>query len=209
MHSGVLANTKPDDTVTKVGPYILRSYNNTSSGARNRGKANNCLTWRVALATTAPKFVGKQYLDGGFSANSSSEEASRELEKLHPNHPICLVSIGSGKHKTVGRFPPHGFTFALNNERAHDRLCELEASSDSFSYFRFEVPGLEDVLLDEWTVKTREQWPRVGKMHTLDFIERQTNEYLAQDETRIEIRACAQMVVDSYCSSRGSVLRNR
>ena len=67
-------------------------------------------------------------------------------------------------------------------------MCHSEAENpDSFSYFRFDVPGLEDIRLDEWTVGKREQWSSLGKMHTIDFVERQTNEYLAQEETRMEI----------------------
>ena len=166
-------------------------------------------------------FLGRLYLDGGLLANSASEEALKETKKLHPNHPICLVSIGSGKHKAVGRFPPRKYNrifytvkaqvaTILNNDLAHDYMCRSAAEhSDSISYFRFDVPGLENVRLDEWTVKTREQWPSLGKMHTIEFIERQTSEYLAQDETRNEIRACAKVVIDSYCRSRGTVLRDR
>ena len=165
-------------------------------------------------------FLGRQYLEDGLWANSASEEALKETKNLHPNHPICLVSIVSGKHKAVGRLPPRKYNrvfynveaavaTTLNNDLAHDYMCHSAAFSDNFSYYRFDVPGLEDVPLDEWTVKTREQWPSLGKMHTIEFIERQTNEYLAQDETRNEIRACAKKVVDSYCSSRGSVLRNK
>ena len=131
------------------------------------------------------------------------------------------MSIGSGKRKAVGRFQSRGVgrfyynyfkaavSFATRNESAHLHMCHLVAFSDGFSYFRFDVPGLEDVLLDEWTMKTRKQWPHVGKLHTIDFIELQTNQYLAQDETRISIRACAQMLVDSYYSSVGSGVSDR
>ena len=160
-------------------------------------------------------------MDGGFEANNPSEEALTELSNLHPNNPICLVSIGSGKRKAVGNFPSRGFgryyyyylraaaSFATNTESAHRHMRHLAAFSDRFSYFRFDVPGLEDVLLDEWTVKTRKQWPSSGRIHTIDFIEMQTNQYLAQDETRSVIRTCAQMVVDSYCCNRESVLIGR
>ena len=121
----------------------------------------------------------------------------------------------------MGQFPSRGFgryyyyylnaaaSFATNTESAHRHMRHLAAFSDRFSYFRFDVPGLEDVLLDEWTVKTRNQWPSSGKIHTIDFIEMQTNRYLAQDETRSMIRACAQMVFDSYCSSGGYHLVDR
>lgn len=143
-----------------------------------------------------------------------------ELSNLHPNNPICLVSIGSGKRGAGPRLPFHPLgryltyvkaagRLATDTESAHQNMRLLAALPKSFSYFRFDVPGLEDVLLDEWTVKTRKQWPSSGKMHTIDFIERQTNQYLAQDETRTMMRTCAQMVVDSYCCNRGLVLFDR
>ena len=184
--------------------------------------ANDCQIWQVALATTAApryfptaKFDGKAYLDGGFGANNPSHEASLELSNLHPSNPTCLVSIGSGKRRAVARFQsrPLGRLYsyveaavrlATDTESVHQNMCEVAARSESFSYFRFDAPGLEDVLLDEWTVKRRKQLPNSEKMHTIDFIEKQTNRYLAQDETGTLIRTCAQMVVDSYCRSRGS-----
>ena len=189
--------------------------------------ANDCQIWQVALATIAApgyfpiaKFDGREYLDGGFGSNNPSQEAFLELLTLHPSNPICLVSIGSGKRRAVVRFPSNAlvryFTYieaagrvATDTERVHQQMCQLSFLSESFAYFRFNVPGLEDVLLDEWTVKRRKQWRSLGKMHTLEFIERQTTRYLAQDETRTEIRTCAQMVVDAYCRSRGLVLVNR
>lgn len=143
-----------------------------------------------------------------------------ELLTLHPKNPICLVSIGSGKRKAVGDISSGVFgryyydylnaaAFATNTESAHRHMRQIAAFSDRLSYFRFDVSGLEDVLLDECTVKTRKQWPHVGKLHTIDFIELQTKQYLAQDETRISIRACAQMLVDSYYSSVGSGVSDR
>ncbi len=184
--------------------------------------ANDCQIWQVVLATTAAPgyfptatFDGKAYLDGGFGTNNPSHEAFLELSNLHPSNPICLVSIGSGKRRAVARFSsrPLGRLYsyvkvavrlATDTESVHQNLRGVAARTESFSYFRFDVPGLEDVLLDEWTVKRRKQWPSSEKMHTIDFIERQTNRYLAQDETGTLIRTCAQMVVDSYCRSRGS-----
>ena len=81
----------------------------------------------------------------------------------------------------------------------HRRMSCFVEYTEILSYFRFNVPGLEDVPFDEWTVKSRKEWPNEGKMHTLDFIEKQTTQYLAEDETRTDIRACARMVVDCYC----------
>ena len=81
----------------------------------------------------------------------------------------------------------------------HRQMSLLAYVSEKVSYFRFDVPGLEHVPFDEWTFKSRKEWPNAGKMHTLEFIEKQTSQYLAEDETRTEIRACAQMVVNSVC----------
>ena len=183
--------------------------------------ANDCQIWQVALATVASpgffppvKFDGNEYIDGGFSANNPSNEAFQEISNLHPSNPLCLVSIGSGKRKFVVRFP-HSWLgryynylraavrFVTDTENVHQIMSHFAATSDKLSYFRFNVPGLEDVFLDECTVKNRKEWPATGKMHTIDFIERQTTQYLAQDETRTSIRTCAQMVVDSYFRSSG------
>ena len=218
----MIAYAKPDDADTGEVPYVFRTYNNTSLDARNPGMAHDCQIWQVVLATAAApglfptaKFDGKEYLDGGFGANNPSHEASLELSNLHPSNPICLVSIGSGKRRAAARFQSHSLgqlfsyvraavSLATGTENVHQNMREVAALSESFSYFRFDVPGLEDVNLDEWTVKRREQLPNSEKMHTIDFIEKQTNGYLAQDKTRVSIRNCAQMVVDSYCHKRGS-----
>ena len=89
---------------------------------------------------------------------------------------------------------------ARGTESVHELMSDFAANPKNLlSYFRFNVPGLEDVALDEWTVKRRKQWPGAGKRHTIDFIERQTNRYLARGEIRARIRTCARMVVNSYC----------
>ena len=119
------------------------------------------------------------------------------------------MSIGPGTDTAKTRFRSFGFReirFSreqlrrnMGSEYVHGLMSSFADRPEKLSYFRFNVPGLEDVPFDEWTVKNRKEWPNAGKMHTLDFIERQTIQYLAEDETRTEIRACAQMVVDCYC----------
>ena len=171
----------------------------------------------MALAATAAssyfpvaKFDDKAYSDGSFGANNPSWEAFQELSYLHPSNPLCLVSIGSGTHTAFTRWPSFALRFhrdlvekvrlAKGTESVHELMLDTAAHPDKLlSYFRFDVPGLEDVPFDEWTVKRRKQWPNAGKLHTIDFIERQTNRYLAQGEIRALIRTCARTVVDSYC----------
>ena len=119
------------------------------------------------------------------------------------------MSIGPGIDTAKTRFRSLGFRkirckreeLRCNNgsEHVHELMSSFADCPEKLSYFRFNAPGLEDVPFDEWTVKNRKKCPHVGKMHTIDFIERQTTQYLAEDKTHAEIRACAQMVVDSYC----------
>ena len=170
----------------------------------------------VALAATAApryfpaaKIDGKEYFDGDFGANNPSYEAFQELKQLHPGNPICLVSIGPGTDTaktSLWSFGLRKLSFMMEELRSshgsgsvHGLMSVFAYDSQELSYFRFNVPGLEHVPFDEWTVKSRKEWPNAGKMYTLEFIEKQTTQYLAEDETRTEIRACAQMVVDSYC----------
>ena len=148
-------------------------------------------------------------MDGGFGANNPSHEVSSELSTIHPTSPTCLVSIGSGKRHPISRFKPRLlgrlFTYiqaaiklVTDTEKVHDMMEEMAARSKNFSYFRFDVPGLEDVVMDEWVMRKRKQLPEGNKMSTIEFIERQTHAYLSQTETEKSIRACAQKVVDSY-----------
>lgn len=218
---GVLAYSKPLSAVVGSVPYIFRTYDNPSS-TRNPGMANDCLIWRAARATSAAplyfspvNFDGREFLDGSFGTNNPSHEAIMELSTIHPTNHTCLVSIGSSKRQAASRFKsgPLGrlssfvraaVNLATDTEYVHERMRDLAARSEKVSYFRFDVPGLENVLLDEWTVKRRERLPNSERMHTIDFIERQTHEYLAQAETRRSLRNCAQMVVESHRLRRES-----
>lgn len=215
LHSGVIAYAKPADTGDTDVPYIFRTYDN-SSNTRNPGMADNCQIWQVAIATSAApgcfplaKVDGREFLYGGFGTNNRSHEASMELSTMHPTSYTCLVSIGSGKRQVVSRFKSdllgHRFSYikaavklATDTENIHENMRDLAARSEKFSYFRFDVPGLEKILMDEWKVKKRPQLPSSKSMHTIAFIEEKTEEYLGQSDTRISIRECAQMIVESH-----------
>ena len=80
------------------------------------------------------------------------------------------------------------------------RMQNSALLSKDLSYFRFNVPDLENVALDECTTKERIQLSNSEKMQTIDFIERQTFDYLAQAEVRKSVHTCAQMIV-AYCQS--------
>lgn len=182
---------------------------------RNLGLANNCQIWQVARATTAApglfplaKFEGREYLDGGFGANNPCHEASMELSSLQPACHSCLISIGSGKRHNVSRFAQSrllrslyyitaAVKLATETEVVHENMLDMAARSENFSYFRFDVPGLSDVSMDEWNVKTRKELPSRENMHTIAFIEEQTRKSLGQDDTRNSIHICARIIVET------------
>lgn len=183
--------------------------------------ANDCQIWQAVRATSAaPSFFrplkidDKEYLDAGFGTNNPGHEVSLEVSTLHPTNPVCLVSIGSGKLQAPSRSKSgllsrislfsHAQTELLSilshPETTHERMQNSALLSKDLSYFRFNVPGLEDVALDEWTTKERFKLSNSEKMQTIDFIERQTLDYLAQAEVRKSIHTCAQMIVACWQS---------
>lgn len=119
------------------------------------------------------------------------------------------MSIGPGTDTFKIRCPSFGsreigfliedLRCTKGSEGVHGLMSDITDRYEKVSYFRFNVPGLEDVPFDEWTVKKREKCIHVGKMHTMDFIERQTIHYLREDKTRTELRPCAQTLVNCYC----------
>jgi len=88
-------------------PTLFRSY-------QCRGyNANKCYIWQAARATSAaPTFFkpihidipppGDTYVDGGLTYNNPAELAVAETTRLWPQRTkICLVSIGTGRLKSV------------------------------------------------------------------------------------------------------------
>ena len=225
MHSGVIAYTKPIGEVDRGVPYIFRTYDNSSS-TRNPGMANNCQIWQVVRATTAAppyfppaRFDGREFLGGGFETNNPSHEAYMELLTIHPTNPTCLVSIGSAKRQAISRSKLGSLRLyssvqatvktATDTKTVQETMRELATHSEKFSYFRFDVPGLEDVMIDEWAVKSRKALSNSERMHTIAFIEWQTHQYLTQAETRVSIGVCAQMLVESCGLRNKESLRKR
>lgn len=131
-----------------------------------------------------------------------------ELSSMHPKNHTCLVSIGSGQRRPFSRFrwgPLKKYAYIqaavkliTDTETVHENMLDLAARSEKFSYFRFDVPGLEDIALDEWMNKRRKSESKSKKMHTVDLIEQRTHEYLAKATTRESVRRCAEMIVESY-----------
>ena len=146
------------------------------SGPLNPGPADSHQIWQIAIATAAaPTFFDpaniedQVFADGGITANNPTQEALRDMDSLHNSNlsDICVVSIGSGLI-TERRFPRYmskapETAYAKNwkiffdaasqivgqTESTHRTVNDLLEQSEA-SYFRFNIPGVKDIRLDEW-----------------------------------------------------------
>lgn len=195
---------------------ILRTYNN-HLGAQTPGAATDYQIWQVAQATVAApgyfppvKIDGEEFLDGGFGVNNPSQLASEEVSTIHDTKDVCLISFGSGKHRhtyknrsssQLGRYiglVRTAIGLVTDTENVHRHMLDLARQSDKFSYFRFNVPGLEHIAMDQLVLDPSGKRFQPGEERTIPFIRARTQEYLKQAETRESIKSCAQTVVDSH-----------
>lgn len=204
-----------DDTAYLDELRILRTYNN-QLGAQNPGPATDYQIRQVAQATVARpiyfppvKIDGVELLDGGIGANNPSQLAYKELSTIHDTKDICLISFGSGRHRSKSKnsSSPFGRFIGLvrtalelvaDTENVHRHMLDLARQSDKFSYFRFDVPGLEHIAMDQLVLERSGKRFQPGEERTIAFIRARTQDYLIQPETRESIKSCAQMVVDSH-----------
>lgn len=97
-------------------PKLFRSY-------RCRGNnPDKCAIWEAGRATTAaptffkPAFIakplpGQYFVDGGLAHNNPSELALEELNRIWPDvRRFCLVSIGTGRQKSIKIVEPSSTT---------------------------------------------------------------------------------------------------
>ena len=184
-------------------------------GAQNPGPATDYQIWQVAQATAAApsyfppvKIDGEEFLDGGFGVNNPSQLASKELSTIHDTKDICLISFGSGRHRSTSKNSSSqlgriiglvrtAIELVTDTENIHRHMLDLARQSDKFSYFRFNVPGLEHIAMDQLVLEPSGKQFQPGEERTIAFIRARTHEYLKQAETRESIKSCAQMVVDS------------
>ena len=208
-------NGFPDDTAYLDELRILRTYDN-HLGAQNPGAAANYQIWQVAQATVAApryfppvKINEEEFLDSAFRANNPSQLASKELSTIHDEKDICLVSFGSGRHRSasklrstqLGRYISlvrTAIELVTDAEYVHRHMLDLARQSDNFSYFRFDVPGLEHIAMDQLVLKRSGKRFQPGEERTIAFIRARTQDYLQEAKTRESIRSCAQAVVDSH-----------
>lgn len=162
---------------------------------------------------------GDDYLDGGLGANNPAYRVAADIEQIHGGRfPRLILSIGTGKKlavtghhrdpdERISASQPRHFRHArgsvgllaemknmvTDSEMTHrdlfTRVKDLRRDGSKYSYFRFNVPGIEDIDLDAWEPSTN------GKQ-TLDKLRTKTMEYLGKDEIQKELRECAIELVD-------------
>lgn len=162
----------------------------------------------------------KSYVDGGLGTNNpafeafceirTAQEGSARKESLH--RPL-VISIGSGQSIQTQRFAGSNLKVVISaivrlitqTQNVHNTLLEVAQRSE-LDYFRFTMdPGLKGISLDTWKVKKRG-----GKTiyKTLERIEKECMRYLKQEDMRVKLRRCAQIIVER-CSSGSTVVQSK
>ena len=141
---------------------LLRNY-------LSRKEVNiKCTIVQAARATSAaPTFFDPieiddiEFSDGALGNNNPIKAVRTELRKEFPDRPVgCIVSIGTGVHKTqkLGKslfaVAKSCADIATDVEKAHEDFKENECGPQGpfrDKYFRFNVDqGLQDIKLHEW-----------------------------------------------------------
>jgi hypothetical protein len=106
-------------------PIFFRSYD-----VRGHGLANTCPIWQAARATSAaPTFFKPMlvddpppavpYVDGGLRYNNPSQLAVEEVRRIWPGRtPTCLVSIGTGRPRSIPVYDPKVLDDSIVNQRS-------------------------------------------------------------------------------------------
>jgi Zinc finger, ZZ type len=158
-------------------PVVFRTY------TRKGGGPFKCSIWEAARATSAtPLFFkpmeiknpppGLVYLGGGFKHNNPAHLAINEAGRHWNTEEICLISIGTGRQKSINiqaslestrpdaervrKIMEACAQLSSNSEDAHETIFQryrFVANSPErvFSYHRFSVDrDMEDIELQEW-----------------------------------------------------------
>jgi hypothetical protein len=196
---------------TYTCPKSLRSHPGDDNSAAK--------VWEVARATSAaPRYFSKQtigekaFIDGGAGCNNPSERICSEILAVHGKRPGLVLSIGTGsppgttnkdrnhKRKLLDH-PRTLFDTALglakmvaNSEDTHEKLEEeyntARTGGDKYPmYFRFNVPGITSIKLDQWTALKEQKSPNGGK--TLQDLENATKRYLEGQDVKERLQEYA------------------
>ena len=184
----------------------------------NYGPADDFEIWEVARAATAAPFYfdplkidipsSKEYMtftDAGFGdKNNPTKEGTDEIEWMHGTESIgIVVSVGTAR-RDEGSLRRGAFAFkskleeiaqkATDTERVHTDM-EAKSVTEGFPYYRLNDPNGLKMQLDEWEPKPSRFNNRASGSKTLERIRIAFEHWLASDENRNLIQACAQDLV--------------
>ncbi|KAF2028476.1 FabD/lysophospholipase-like protein [Setomelanomma holmii] len=191
-------------------PALMRSYQTRRITGPDLD-ANMTISQAMRATSIAPRYILPQpgfnqrlviepgLVDHGTAKNNPVRDILYECRKLfrYANDMMIIVSVGTG----IGLDRWNEISEMANS--VEDRKNEARAWGDKFEadhqaliergwmkYFRFDVPGLEDVPLGEWKHE--------------DQIKEKTSAYLAQPDVSARFYACADTIAALLLGPQGS-----
>lgn len=149
------------------------------------------------------------YIDGGLGCNNPAKVAFQDIKQIHGMQPpILVLSIGTGSppearapepKRSIGKTLAHikdmlvafksSISLATDSEQVHQELKSLidvtknDPRTPTLHYYRFNVPGILQIDLDEWQGREGEK--------TKGDLKKATDEYLARDDVHEKLVECA------------------
>ncbi|ERF69027.1 hypothetical protein EPUS_08377 [Endocarpon pusillum Z07020] len=159
--------------------------------------SEECKIWEACRATSAATTFfapctigpfGQKFVDGGIRHNNPVNLVAKETAKLWPNREVLLLSVGTGVPPDL---PFQGNLISIA-KRLKDIANETEEVHELFynshkemvrskQYFRFNVPGMGGIGLEEW-----QEIPRVASA---------TQKYLSRGNSETDLGECVDTIV--------------
>jgi hypothetical protein len=175
----------------------------------NPGNATPAEIWKVARATSAaPKYFSpisfndRTFRDGAIGANNPSKVAIDEVLQMHRYSPKLLISIGTGsQNRTTHVRNPQKLrkakgwrnlakviTQLITQSERTAELAQDTCENEKVDYFRWNVPAVGDIGLDEWNPPGNGE---ITKAKILDL----TIDYLSKKEVHLRLVQVARELV--------------
>src|SRR3569833_496320 len=180
-------------------PVFLRSYD---CPGLTDPYSDGFQLWQAGRATSAASTFFNAYqheylnfVDGAFVYNNPVQCVLIEVSRLWPGRSALLISIGTGESSGItlgGNLPTLAKRMAklvTQTERAaEDFLLSHPEMTNNGLYFRFNVPGLNSIGLEEYK--------------EIEAIGANTLAYLSRPDTGSKLSACVQKL--QYVQPRGN-----
>ncbi|KAG9245803.1 acyl transferase/acyl hydrolase/lysophospholipase [Calycina marina] len=171
---------------------ILRSYRNLTHPVK---QFHTMKLWQACRATSAattffdPVDVnGSRYSDGALIYNNPVQLVHNEAGEMFPGEPTLIISLGTGI-AAYKEFSPNVLNIGV---QLAEIATQTDRDADAFfrqdggkmhhlqRYFRFDIPGIGDISLDE--------------ADQLDMIKHASEKYMEIGETTVKMGMCSQQL---------------